>query len=92
MAVCVNFIVRCTQQHRVFMKRVDFLISVFICVICWREHVIGNEELPFYILLILLPMYALLAWIKQVQINLLKHDCNISGEEFSKKYKDISSI
>jgi hypothetical protein len=74
------------------MKREDFLISIFICVVCWRAYINGSTDFAFYALLFLLPMYSLMAWLKQIQINLLKHDCNVAGEEFSEKYKDLPPI
>lgn len=53
------------------MRRVDFLLSVFLSLALLR-HFLRGEEWVVYIAFALMPIYALLAWLLQIQINILK--------------------
>ena len=73
------------------MKRVDFLVSILISSILLREYLNGNEHV-FYVAIAGIIIYSLIGWMLDIQLNLLKRDCNVGGKEFSEKYKDIPSI
>jgi len=74
------------------MKRVDFLYSLFASSALALCYVRGYEDLAFYTAIGLIPVYALMTWLKQMQINLLMESGNFSGKEFNEKYKDLPNL
>ncbi len=53
------------------MRRVDFLLSVFLSLSLLR-HFLKGEEWVVYVAFAAMPAYALLAWLLQTKINFLK--------------------